>query len=62
MLDVYREACFSQKCQQTVDMVDLLRQGRVEKIVYGLETYWLFSKEKLPRVVISKDYADILLE
>ena len=46
MCNIYGEACFSEKNPD---------KFAHEKVVHGIETHWLSSKEKVPGTVVSKE-------
>ena len=61
--DMYQETCFSQKIFANGQNMGLPLWAWVEKTVYGVETHWLFGKEKIPGTAVSKEgHADNLLK
>ena len=51
------KACFSKKKKMFTNglIIGLPLEASVEKLVYGVETYWLSGKEKLLGAAISKE-------
>ena len=55
MCDVYREVCLSQEMFTKGVNMGLLLQAQVGKTIHGVETHHLYSKEKVPGEVVSKE-------
>ena len=62
MCDAYRETCFNPKIFPTGLAIDWTLRAWIIKTVNWVETQWLFDKENIPRVVVSKEvHADSVL-